>query len=263
MLSTPCHIISDIHLGVTPRETERLFEAYLRSLKGSIKSLVINGDLFDFWFEWKSVIPRTGFRALAELAALRDSGIEILWIAGNHDCWGGEVLTKDIGVTYHTGPWEGYIGPWKVRFEHGDGLREVEDRRYRMIRPIMRSPFAIRVFRALHPDWATNIASGSSQASRTHRAKDGGRGLQQIGHKQLVDDPSLNLVVFGHSHVAALDKVREDGFFANAGSWLDAPTYLELTDDRIDLREWLGKDNGQDGGLPTESRSLNVFDRIA
>jgi UDP-2,3-diacylglucosamine hydrolase len=252
-LDTICHVISDIHLGVTSPETERLFEKYLRSLHGRVQTLVINGDLFDFWFEWKHVIPRRGFRTLGELAALRDSGVEILWIAGNHDCWGGEVLRKDVGVEYHVGVWEGWIGPWKVRFEHGDGLREVEDRRYRMIRPIMRSPLCIRLFRALHPDFATRIASGSSEASRVHRARDGGAGLRAVAEGRLRSDRSLDLVVFGHSHVAELTRVPEAGVFGNAGSWLDEPTYLQLTDERVELRRWTG--------LAAEDDCLHAIDR--
>ena len=254
MLPTPCHIISDTHLGVTTAETERSFEKYLRTLPSDAKSLVINGDLFDFWFEWKTVIPRRGFRALAALADARDAGVEILWIAGNHDCWGGEVLRDDVGATYHVGDWQGAIGPWMVRFEHGDGLRDVEDRRYRMIRPIMRSPLAIRLFRALHPDLATRIATGSSHASRTYRAHDGGSGLRAIGHERLRAHPELDLLVFGHSHVAALEAIPGAGIFANAGSWLDAPTFLRVTEERVELREWTG-DSAQ-------GNRLDAIDRV-
>jgi len=184
--------------------------------------------------------PARGFRTLAALAALRDSGTEILYIAGNHDCWGGEVLREDVGADYMTGPWQGEIGPWKVRIEHGDGLRETEDRKYRMVRPIMRSPLAIRLFRSLHPDWATRLASGSSSASRTYAARDGGAGLRAIAHARLSAEPELNLVVLGHSHVATLERVGADQVFANAGSWLDAPTYLEITNEAIALLRWTG-----------------------
>ena len=213
---------------------------------------MINGDLFDFWFEWKSVIPRRGFRTLAALAALRESGTRIIYVAGNHDCWGGDVLTNDIGVEYTLGPWKGSIGPWRVLVEHGDGLREVEDRKYRMVRPIMRSPTAIWLFRRLHPDWATRLATGSSNASRTYAARDGGLGLRSIGHERLKVEPELDVVIFAHSHVAALERVGERQVFANAGSWLDAPTYLEITDNRIEMLRWTGS---------AERDSLNTIDR--
>jgi UDP-2,3-diacylglucosamine hydrolase len=254
VLNTPCHIVSDLHLGVASAAVERSFESYLAAISGNISTLVINGDLFDFWFEWKTVIPRRGFRTLAALAALRESGTEILYIAGNHDCWGGEVLRDDVGVQYHVGPWEGSIGSWRVRVEHGDGLREVEDRKYRMVRPIMRSPLAIAMFRRLHPDWATRLASGSSNASRTYSARDGGEGLRAIGHARLASEPELDVAVYGHSHVAALERVGDRQVFANAGSWLDAPTYIEITDGSIELLRW---------NSSAERDSLNVIDRGA
>jgi len=252
VLNTPCHIVSDLHLGVASPEIERAFESYLASLAGRVETLVVNGDLFDFWFEWKTVIPRRGFRTLAALAALRESGTRILYIAGNHDCWGGEILRDDVGVDYHVGPWEGSIGPWRVRIEHGDGLREKEDRKYRMVRPIMRSPTAIWMFRRLHPDWATRLATGSSNASRTYAARDGGAGLRSIGHARLAADASLEVLILGHSHVAALEHVGVKQVFANAGSWLDAPTYLEITDKTIELLRWKGS---------AERDSLDVIDR--
>lgn len=232
--------MSDLHLGVASPETERLFESYLSAIAGKVKTLVINGDLFDFWFEWKTVIPRRGFRTLAALANLRDAGTEILYVAGNHDCWGGTVLRDDVGVQYEVGAWEGSIGGWRVRVEHGDGLRETEDRKYRMVRPIMRSRLAIGLFRRLHPDFATRLAAGSSNASRTYAARDGGAGLRSIAHARLASEPELDVVVYGHSHVAALERVNAAQVFANAGSWLDAPTYIELTEQSIELLRWSG-----------------------
>ena len=118
-LPSPCFVVSDLHLGAAPREVETRFLEFVRSLSGRAGSLVINGDLFDFWFEWRTVIPRTGFRTLAALADLRESGVELLWVAGNHDCWGGEVLREDVGATYHFGPWEGTLASWRTRIEAG------------------------------------------------------------------------------------------------------------------------------------------------
>ena len=245
MLRAPCYIVSDAHLGVASLEIERSFVRFLRGLAGRASSLVINGDLFDFWFEWKTVIPRRSFRALAALADLSDAGVQILWVAGNHDCWGGEILRDDVGVNYVVGPWEGSIAGWKVRIEHGDGLREREDRGYRMIRPVMRNRFAIRAFRMLHPDWASRLALGSSTASRVHRARDEGRGLRAYAERELAAGKNLDLLVYGHSHVAALERMSSGNVFANAGSWLDAPTYLKLTPTAVDLIEWDGSPEGK------------------
>jgi len=236
MLDAPCYVFSDAHLGAASAERERGLVSFLRSRIGQPGSLVVNGDLFDFWFEWKSVIPRSSFRALAALSDLRDAGLPILWIAGNHDCWGGEILRDDIGVDYHVGAWNGLLAGWKSRVEHGDGLREKEDRGYRAVRPIMRNPLAIKAFRALHPDWASSLANGSSGASRTYRSRDEGRGLRAIAMNELEKDRDLDLLIYGHSHVAALERSQSGGVFANAGSWLDAPTYLKITPETIELR---------------------------
>lgn len=245
MLPAPCYIVSDAHLGVASLDVERSFVGFLRGLAGRAGSLVINGDLFDFWFEWKTVIPRRSFRALAALAELRDAGVTILWVAGNHDCWGGEILREDVGVDYVLEAWEGAIAGWKVRVEHGDGLREREDRGYRMIRPVMRNRFAIKAFRLLHPDWASRLALGSSTASRVHRARDEGRGLRAYAERQLASRKNLDLLVYGHSHVAALEGMPGGGIFANAGSWLDAPTYLRVTGTAVELLEWDGSPEGK------------------
>jgi UDP-2,3-diacylglucosamine hydrolase len=255
VLASPCYLVSDAHIGVAPRDVERSFVGFLRELRGRAASLVINGDLFDFWFEWKSVIPRPSFRALAALAELSDSGLDILWLAGNHDCWGGEILRDDVGVTYHVGPWTGELAGWRSRVEHGDGLRQVEDRGYRVIRPVMRNRLAIRAFRALHPDWASRLASRGSGASRQYRARDEGEGLRNIALAELARDKSLELLVYGHSHVAALERAPDGGVFANAGSWLDAPTYLRITPQRIELLEWRAGS--------AEGDRLNAVDRLA
>lgn len=217
---------------------------FLRALKGRAASLVINGDLFDFWFEWRTVVPRRGVRVLAALADLKEAGTETLWIAGNHDCWGGDVLRDDFGLSYHVGTWDGELAGWRTRIDHGDGLREVEDRRYRALRAVLRHPLSVRAFRLLHPDLASRLAIGSSQASRTHRALDGGAGLRSVAMRALADSSSLDLVVYGHSHVPALERAPTGGVYANAGSWLEAPTFLRISPERIELRSFDGSPEG-------------------
>lgn len=246
MLAPPCFVISDTHLGAAPAEVERQVLAFLRSLAGRARSLVINGDLFDFWFEWKTVVPRPHFRVLSALADLRDAGVDVLMLGGNHDGWGGDVLTGDVGVTYRLDAWAGSLAGWSARVEHGDGLRVEEDRRYRAVRAVLRNPLAIRAFRLLHPDLATRLARGSSAASRRHHiwGGDEGAGLRRVAHERLRADPSLELLVFGHSHTPALERVPDAGVYANAGTWLTSPTFLVVTPDAIELRRWSGSPEG-------------------
>jgi UDP-2,3-diacylglucosamine hydrolase len=252
--NAPCYILSDAHLGFAPADIERAVISFLRHLAGSAGSVIINGDLFEFWFEWRTVIPRRGFRTLAALADLVEAGVPVLMIAGNHDCWGGDILRDDIGIEYRFGPWTGDVAGWRAHIEHGDGLRPREDRRYRALRRVLRNRLAIRTFRWLHPDLATPLATGSSHASRTYAARDGGRGLRDAAERASAAEPTAELIVFGHSHVAALERLPAGAVYANAGSWLDAPTFLRVTDGAIALRQWNGS---------AESADLHTLHRSA
>jgi UDP-2,3-diacylglucosamine hydrolase len=254
VLHAPCLIVSDAHIGVAPADAERSLLAFLRHARTSAGSVVVNGDLFEFWFEWRSVIPRQGYRILAALADLADASIPVLWVAGNHDGWGGEVLRRDVGVTYHVGPWRGTIAGWRALVDHGDGLRQVEDRKYRAMRSVIRHRLPVWAFRhLLHPDWASRLANGTSHASRTYVPRDGGRGLHDVAMGMLAADPAIELLVFGHSHVPGLDRSRTGSVYANAGAWLSAPTYLRVDEREVSLRRWTGSAEGD---------RLHVLDRL-
>jgi UDP-2,3-diacylglucosamine hydrolase len=235
MLAAPCFVLSDVHLGPAPAEAELSLLALLERARTEAGSVVLNGDVFDFWFEWRHVMPRVGFRVLAAIAALRAAGVDVLWIAGNHDCWGGEILTRDVGVTYHTGPRRGELGGWPALIEHGDGLRDKEDAPYRRLRSVLRNPLAIRIFRWLHPDLATWIALRSSHTSRNMRPRDRGEGLKRVAIARLAAEPSLPLYLYGHTHAPALEKAEGGGVYANPGAWMDEPTFLRVTPERIEL----------------------------
>jgi UDP-2,3-diacylglucosamine hydrolase len=236
--------MSDAHLGAAPSDREREIVAFLEYARRTAGSVVINGDLFDFWFEWRTVMPRGHVRVLGALAALADAGKPLVMIAGNHDAWGGDVLTREIGAQLVHGDWDGELAGWRAHIAHGDGLREREDRRYRAFRRVMRHPLAIRAFGALHPDLATRLASGTSTRSRTHRESDGGTGLRAVAHGYLAAHRETELVVFGHSHVAMLERVLAGGVYANPGAWADRPAYLVIRPERIELRAWSGSSEG-------------------
>jgi UDP-2,3-diacylglucosamine hydrolase len=263
VLKAPCYVISDTHVGAPEAAgIDRTLLAFLENRRaeaaaGRPGSLVINGDLFEFWYEWRTVMPRSAFRVAAALAALHDAGTEILWIAGNHDCWGGDIIREDIGAEYHVGPWVGTLAGWRARVEHGDGLRAVEDRRYRALRwSVLRNPVAVRAFRWLPPDLATRIALLSSHTSRTTRARDGGEGLRRIALNHLAGmdgvEQAPELVILGHSHFVALERAPSGGVYANPGTWLADPTFLRITPALVELRQWDGSPDG---------RVVNALDR--
>ena len=146
------------------------------------------------------------------------------------------------------------IAGWQAHVEHGDGLRPREDKRYRMLRSVLRNTLAIRTFRWLHPDLATPIATSSSHASRSYVARDAGRGLRTAAERISAADPALDLVVLGHSHVHTLERLPQGAIYGNPGSWLDAPTFLRITEEQVSLRQWDGS---------AESADLHTFHRSA
>ena len=253
MLAAPAYVISDSHLGFATRDIERRLVRFLRHLHGRAGSLLINGDLFEFWFEWRRVMPRGTFRVLAALADLRDDGVPILMIGGNHDCWGGEILRDDVGIDYRLGTWEGPLGGWRARVEHGDGLRD-SDTGYRAVKHILRNRVAISLFRWLHPDVSSAIATRTSHTSREYQARDGGAGLRAAATQRLEQQPDIELLIYGHSHVPELSRIGR-GVYANAGSWLDQPTFLRVTPERIELQRW---DDASGEGV-----NVHSLDRVA
>lgn len=177
-------------------------------------------------------MPRTGFRVLAALADLHDAGVPVLWIGGNHDCWGGDALQKETGATYTLEPWRGQIGAWDALLAHGDGLREKEDAPYRRLRTVLRHPWSIAAYSWLHPDFATRVAMRSSKTSRKGRARDGGSGLLAVGTGVLSAPNGPQLVLHGHSHVPTLTAAGR-GVYGNAGAWYLDHQLLVIEDDRI------------------------------
>ncbi len=254
MLPTPCHVLGDVHLGVASSESERTLRQLLQSLPSRARSLVLMGDLFDFWFAWTHVMPRTGYRVLAALADLHDAGIPVLWIGGNHDCWGGEALTAETGAQYTLDPWRGQIGPWDALLAHGDGLRAIEDAPYRRLRTVLRHPWAIAAYSFLHPDFASRVAMASSKTSRKGRARDGGAGLLSVGTAALSAADGPMLALHGHSHVPTLVRAGR-GIYGNAGAWYLDQQYLAITDDAITRCQW-GNGSGEDVVLDRLERSI-------
>lgn len=227
-----------MHLGVASPDAERALLRLLRAVPEDARSLVIMGDLFDFWFAWRHAMPRIGFRVLAALADLHDAGIPVLWIGGNHDCWGGDALERETGAIYTLDPWRGQIGRWDALLAHGDGLREIEDAAYRRLRTVLRHPWSITAFSWLHPNLATSIAARSSHTSRKARARDGGAGLLAVGTQSLNLPDGPQLVLHGHSHVPAV-KSAGRGVYGNAGAWYLDQQFLRIEDDAITLRQWM------------------------
>ena len=150
------YFVADAHLRFDRDEEERDKQAhliaFLQHLKNRAERLYILGDLFDFWFEYKYVIPRIGIKVLYALYDLIRSGTEIVYIGGNHDFWVGPFLSDEIGVRTVHEPMEIKHQGLRLYIAHGDGETEGETG-YKIMRQILRSPLCIRLFGLLHPVW--------------------------------------------------------------------------------------------------------------
>jgi UDP-2,3-diacylglucosamine hydrolase len=232
MSEKPVYVVSDTHLGAVPRETERAFRGFLAHAAAEAQSLLINGDLFDFWFEYRSVILREHYRVLAALADVVDVGVKVWFVGGNHDAWAGSFLRDEVGIELLDGPVEMRLAGRRALVAHGDGVGR-GDYKYRALKKVIRHPASIAAFRFLHPDWGRRIAGVAS--STEHKAGTGdaaasGRAafIQGWAEEQLRADPCLDLVLAGHAHVAARVEVEPGRFYVNSGDWLRDFTYVVL-----------------------------------
>jgi len=231
-MERPDYVVSDIHLGAIPREKERAFVAFLERAAVHAASLLIAGDLFDFWFEYGTVIPGKHFRVLAGLAAVVEAGVPITLAGGNHDAWGGRFLREEVGVAFHEGPFHTTLGGGRALVAHGDGVGR-GDLRYRALKAVLRSRAAIAGFRVLHPELGLRLAQAvsSTEAKADHDPGVQGRAayIQQWAEDRLVEDDSLQWVVCGHAHLPALHEVRPGRFYLNAGDWITHDTYITVS----------------------------------
>lgn len=236
-------IVSDAHLGAAPPANEQAFMAFLETVPDRSRDLLINGDLFDFWFEYRTVVLRHHFPVLRVLSDLVNAGVRLRLVGGNHDSWGGRFLRDDIGMELLEGPVVTRVGGRRAYVAHGDGLGG-GDWGYRLLKSVIRTRAAAAVFRLVHPDWTAPLVRGVSrtesrhdrpadEASRNRSAK-----LSAHADAVLAEDPDLDLVVLGHSHIPELREVAPGRFYLNAGDWIHHCTWGEISPEAVRLNRW-------------------------
>ncbi|HUF49273.1 MAG TPA: UDP-2,3-diacylglucosamine diphosphatase [Longimicrobiales bacterium] len=232
------YILSDVHLGAVPDATERRLVSFLDEIGAQAASVLIAGDLFDFWFEYGEVIPGRHFRALAALSRLVDAGVPVVMAGGNHDAWGGRFLREHVGVVFHTEPFRMTLGGAPALVAHGDGLGK-GDLKYRALKAVLRSRVAIGAFRALHPELGLRLAravSSTEEKSDDDLAAAGRAAfLENWALEQLAHDASLRYVVCGHSHLPVLLEPEPGRYYLNAGDWISHFSYITVAAGRAQL----------------------------
>ena len=235
-------IASDVHLGAVPDETERRFVRFLEHVGAHGRSLLLNGDVFDFWFEYGEVIPGKHFRVLAALARLTDAGMPVTLVGGNHDAWGGRCLRDEVGLQLVDGLHRTRYGGRPALVAHGDGLGR-GDLKYRLLKATIRSRAAVWGFRALHPELGLRIARAVSTTETKGMERDAVHGraafLREWARQRLAEQPDLALVVCGHAHLPEVTEVEPGRYYVNAGDWIEHFTYVTVdAEGTPTLRRW-------------------------
>ncbi len=233
-------VVADAHLGQVPAHVEAAFHAFLEAVPDLGDALLIDGDLFDFWFEWGHVIPRKHFRTAAQLHALRLRGVPITFVGGNHDRWGGDFLRRDLGIAFHAGEAELELAGRRTFVAHGDGLTEQHWSATLMHR-VTRHPITIRTFRMLHPTigfWIADKLSGHLADNTKDRAVlDRAAAAQRTWAADLLmRRPELSLVIMAHTHRPVVETLPDGRAYLNPGAFLDGGRFAVVTGDRIELK---------------------------
>lgn len=228
------YFASDIHLGAGDEASvacrERRFVQWLDRAARDAQAIVLAGDIFDFWFEYRRVVPKGFVRTLGKLAELSDRGIRIVFFTGNHDMWVGDYLARECGAEVHTRPALLTLGRMRVFVAHGDNLNIQGRPGLRLLNAGFRS----RVLRwffswGLHPDWAVRFGRWWSGKSRAARESTEGKEASVTDPlieyaRTYAETAEVDLFVFGHMHFPR-DYSEEGLHVICLGGWADAPTY--------------------------------------
>jgi len=241
------YFLSDFHLGAPDYEQslvrEKKVVAFLDSIKDSAAMIFIVGDIFDFWYEYKQVVPKGYVRLLGKLAELTDRGIAIHCFVGNHYMWMRGYFEKELNIPVYHHPkvfeWNGkrfYIG-------HGDGLGP-GDHGYKFLKKIFRNPLCQWLFGLLHPSWGIGLAN---YFSRKSREKTGTSDQHFLGEenewliiycKEMLTKEHFDYLVFGHRHYPIDFKLNEKSRYINLGDWIRNFTYASFDGTEVQLHQW-------------------------
>lgn len=236
MTGKKVYFLSDAHLGSLAveggRDKERRLVRFLESIRREAAALYLLGDMFDFWFEYRTVVPKGCVRFLGKLAELSDSGVDIHYLTGNHDLWMDGYLERECGVTLHRADTVADILGHRFYLAHGDGL-DPDDRKFLLLRRLFHSPLCQRLFATVHPRWGVGLALAWAAHSRRKR-KDGAeppyRGehdesLVRFAKSHALSHPDIEFYLFGHRHIELDLMLPGRRRMLILGDWISHTTY--------------------------------------
>lgn len=239
------YFASDFHLGIPDYDSslkrERKIIRWLEMVQNDAEAIYLMGDVFDFWFEYKHVVPKYFVRLLAKLAELIDKGIRVEMFTGNHDMWAFDYLTKEIGIVIHRNPILLNLQNRKLYIGHGDGLGP-GDYGYKFIKKIFANKACQWLFARLHPNLAMGMAnfwSGKSRKANPEKEvfeSEEKEWLHIYSKELLAMQPDINYFIFGHRHLPLDLKVGESSKYINLGDWFHWCSYAELKNGKLELK---------------------------
>lgn len=242
-MQLPLYFISDVHLMMDVNETEKIRQEklfrFLDFVKSSGGTLFILGDLYDFYFEYKYVIPKFFFPAYAKLYELKQHGIEIQFITGNHDHWTLDFMNQTLTDKVHVQDVQLSVSGKKFYLTHGDGILSW-DLGYRLLKRILRSRIFVALYRSLHPAIGYRIALALSKKGQhyDHSAEYNEKVLNELMAfaREKVQEGN-DIIITGHYHQAKLENV-DSGKLVVLGDWLQYFSYAYFDGNDIALKFW-------------------------
>ncbi|GJM59772.1 UDP-2,3-diacylglucosamine diphosphatase [Persicobacter diffluens] len=241
------YFASDFHLGAPDAEQSLIREKkiirWLDSIADDAHAILFLGDIFDFWFEYKTVVPRGYVRFLGKLAELKDRGIHILLFTGNHDMWMFDFFPKELNIpVIKAQPISLQINGIKMMIGHGDGLGP-GDKKYKFLKKIFANPFCQWCFERLHPNLGIGIATRWSQGSRLQNADFDEQFLGEDEWifaycKEIEAENHHDYYLFGHRHLPLNLKINENARYYNLGEWFKHCLYGEFDGKRLELKNF-------------------------
>ncbi len=236
-------VLSDVHYKYAPKDSFDRANAslaldFLRQAVGKYDLMVLNGDIFDLWFDWEFAIIKQYFPILHRLAELREHGCRLVLISGNHDFWFNDFFRDYLDVQVCNAAYSLRADGIKMLFTHGD-LHTVNDLRYKFFRRLIRLRLSRKLFSLLHPDFALRLGARLSRSSRFRQMSTllQSKKSAGLGHyaEYMLRQQDYDLVCMGHSHHPGITELKQ-GTYANSGDWTRHHSYLEINGGRVSLK---------------------------
>ncbi|MBN9336519.1 MAG: UDP-2,3-diacylglucosamine diphosphatase [Chryseobacterium sp.] len=241
------YFASDQHFGipnaVESKKREDKFIRWMDSVKKDAQVLFLMGDLFDFWHEWKHVVPKGYIRVLGKIAELKDSGIDIYFFVGNHDLWMKNYFEEELGVPVFFEKRYYEVNGKKLLLAHGDGLGP-GDKGYKRMKKVFTNPAAQWAFRWLHPDIAMRIANYMSQKNKLISGDEDKAFLGEdkefliLYSKEKLKTEKIDYFVYGHRHLPMVLDLENEAKYINLGDWISYFTYGVFDGEQFDLKKF-------------------------